>query len=198
MWRRFSARLSIGCGDAGCGDGCCGVDCSTRPQVEDLLKAHPEIARCSRLVCGYAAWRIPGSGGKDMVQVVGLDFESPPAIGLAIDHPDPGSLLRPDGHVLIARKDRDKLGIEQKHMAGPDDHPNEMAVKAARILAALQETRQREQTIVIFTSDHGLAVGSHGLRGKQNMYEHTIGVTESGCDIFTLSPAGLDRPPVRA
>ena len=26
---------------------------------------------------------------------------------------------------------RDKLGIEQKHMAGPDDHPNEMAVKAA-------------------------------------------------------------------
>ncbi|MFO1096556.1 MAG: sulfatase-like hydrolase/transferase [Planctomycetaceae bacterium] len=31
-------------------------------------------------------------------------------------------------------------------------------------------------TIVVFTSDHGLAIGSHGLRGKQNMYEHTIGV----------------------
>jgi arylsulfatase A-like enzyme len=29
---------------------------------------------------------------------------------------------------------------------------------------------------VIFTSDHGLAMGSHGLRGKQNMYEQTIGV----------------------
>jgi 3-oxoacyl-[acyl-carrier-protein] synthase-3 len=27
---------------------------------------------------------------------------------------------------------RDKLGIEQKHMAGPDDHPNEMAVLAAK------------------------------------------------------------------
>ena len=26
---------------------------------------------------------------------------------------------------------RDKLGIEQKHMAGPEDHPNEMAIKAA-------------------------------------------------------------------
>ena len=27
---------------------------------------------------------------------------------------------------------RDKLGIEQKHMAAPDDHPNEMAIKAAK------------------------------------------------------------------
>ncbi len=33
-----------------------------------------------------------------------------------------------------------------------------------------------ENTLVIFSSDHGLALGSHGLRGKQNMYEHTIGV----------------------
>jgi arylsulfatase A-like enzyme len=45
-----------------------------------------------------------------------------------------------------------------------------------RILAALDETGQRAGTIVIFSSDHGLAMGSHGLRGKQNMYEHTIGV----------------------
>ena len=35
-------------------------------------------------------------------------------------------------------------------------------------------------------------------RSLSAQYEHTIGVTESGCDIFTLSPAGLDRPPVRA
>jgi arylsulfatase A-like enzyme len=45
-----------------------------------------------------------------------------------------------------------------------------------RILAAVDDAGQRENTLVIFTSDHGLAVGSHGLRGKQSMYEHTIGV----------------------
>jgi arylsulfatase A-like enzyme len=45
-----------------------------------------------------------------------------------------------------------------------------------RVLAALRETGQAENTVVIFTSDHGLALGSHGLMGKQNMYEHTIGV----------------------
>lgn len=45
-----------------------------------------------------------------------------------------------------------------------------------RILATLEETGQARNTLVIFASDHGLAIGSHGLRGKQNMYEDTIGV----------------------
>ncbi|MHC4405930.1 MAG: sulfatase-like hydrolase/transferase [Planctomycetota bacterium] len=45
-----------------------------------------------------------------------------------------------------------------------------------RILDTLETTGQAQRTVVIFTSDHGLAMGSHGLRGKQNMYEHTIGV----------------------
>lgn len=31
-----------------------------------------------------------------------------------------------------------------------------------------------EDTIIIFTSDQGLALGSHGLLGKQNQYEHSI------------------------
>ncbi len=48
--------------------------------------------------------------------------------------------------------------------------------QVGRLRAALAETGQAENTVVIFTSDHGLALGSHGLMGKQNMYEHTIGV----------------------
>jgi arylsulfatase A-like enzyme len=50
-----------------------------------------------------------------------------------------------------------------------------MDEQLGRILAALDATGQAANTIVIFTSDQGLAMGSHGLRGKQNMYEHTIG-----------------------
>ena len=45
-----------------------------------------------------------------------------------------------------------------------------------RVLDALDATEKTDKTIIVFTSDHGLAIGSHGLRGKQNMYEHTIGV----------------------
>ena len=51
-----------------------------------------------------------------------------------------------------------------------------MDAQIGRILKALDETGQSANTIVIFASDHGMAVGSHGLRGKQNMYEHTINV----------------------
>ena len=51
-----------------------------------------------------------------------------------------------------------------------------MDAQIGRIVQALEATNSLENTIIVFTSDHGLAVGSHGLRGKQNMYEHTIGV----------------------
>lgn len=43
-----------------------------------------------------------------------------------------------------------------------------------RLLAAVDRIGQRQNTIVIFTSDQGLGIGSHGIRGKQNMYDHTI------------------------
>jgi arylsulfatase A-like enzyme len=45
-----------------------------------------------------------------------------------------------------------------------------------RILKALDENGQRDNTYIIFTSDHGLAVGHHGLLGKQNMYDHSMRV----------------------
>ena len=32
-------------------------------------------------------------------------------------------------------------------------------------------------------------------RSLSAQFEHTVGVTETGCDVFTLSPRGLDRPP---
>ncbi len=52
----------------------------------------------------------------------------------------------------------------------------QMDRQLGRILQALEETGQLQNTIIVFTSDHGVALGSHGLRGKQNMYEHTIRV----------------------
>jgi arylsulfatase A-like enzyme len=44
-----------------------------------------------------------------------------------------------------------------------------------RILDAIPEN-QRASTFIIFTADSGLAVGSHGLFGKQNLYEHSMRV----------------------
>jgi arylsulfatase A-like enzyme len=44
----------------------------------------------------------------------------------------------------------------------------------ARILAALERTGRAQNTIIIYTADHGLALGSHGLLGKQSLYEHSM------------------------
>ena len=49
-------------------------------------------------------------------------------------------------------------------------------VQIGRILDALEASGQLDNTVVIFTADHGLAVGRHGLLGKQNQYDHSVRV----------------------
>jgi arylsulfatase A-like enzyme len=49
-----------------------------------------------------------------------------------------------------------------------------MDAQIKRILDKLEETGQADNTYIFFTADHGLAVGHHGLMGKQNMYEHSL------------------------
>jgi len=43
-----------------------------------------------------------------------------------------------------------------------------------RILDALEESGKADNTIIVFSADHGLAVGQHGLMGKQNQYDHSV------------------------
>lgn len=49
-----------------------------------------------------------------------------------------------------------------------------MDEQIGRILNAYSKTHDAKNTYVIFTADHGLAVGKHGLMGKQNMYDHSV------------------------
>lgn len=46
--------------------------------------------------------------------------------------------------------------------------------QVGRILDALEKSGRAANTFVVFTGDHGLAVGEHGLMGKQNMYDCSI------------------------
>jgi len=45
-----------------------------------------------------------------------------------------------------------------------------------RLLAALEEKGELDNTIIVFSGDNGLAVGQHGLMGKQNLYDHSVRV----------------------
>jgi arylsulfatase A-like enzyme len=49
-----------------------------------------------------------------------------------------------------------------------------MDEQIGRILAALRASGQAENTIIIFAADNGLALGSHGLLGKQSVFEHSM------------------------
>jgi arylsulfatase A-like enzyme len=54
-------------------------------------------------------------------------------------------------------------------MTGLDDH-------IGRLLRFLKDRKLYDDTIVIFSSDNGLAMGSHGLMGKQSLYDHSAKV----------------------
>jgi len=43
-----------------------------------------------------------------------------------------------------------------------------------RLLGRLEARGQLDDTVIVFTGDQGLAIGSHGLLGKENMYDHSI------------------------
>lgn len=46
-------------------------------------------------------------------------------------------------------------------------------IQLNKVLGKLETMGELDNTYVIYTSDHGIAVGRHGLMGKQNLYEHS-------------------------
>ncbi len=49
-------------------------------------------------------------------------------------------------------------------------------VQIGRILDALERTGKADSTWIVFTADHGLSLGHHGLFGKQNQYDVSVRV----------------------
>ncbi len=49
-----------------------------------------------------------------------------------------------------------------------------MDEQIGRVLAALDQSGQADNTLIVFTADNGLALGSHGLLGKQSVFEHSV------------------------
>ena len=49
-------------------------------------------------------------------------------------------------------------------------------IQIGRVLDKLEAMGELDNTYVFYTADHGMAIGRHGLQGKQNLYEHTLRV----------------------
>jgi len=66
--------------------------------------------------------------------------------------------------------------VVQEHIAAYYAMIAHLDYHIGRVLDALENSGQADNTIVIFAGDNGLAVGQHGLLGKQNLYEHSVRV----------------------
>jgi arylsulfatase A-like enzyme len=69
-----------------------------------------------------------------------------------------------------------------------------MDAQVGRILDALKKSGQADNTYIFFTADHGLAVGHHGLLGKQNMYDHSVRVPLMVCGPGVPERRTIDTP----
>jgi len=70
---------------------------------------------------------------------------------------------QPTDHMIEMRR-------AYRAMIGEIDHC------VGEIERCLAEQGALDNTVIVFTSDHGLAVGCHGLMGKENLYEHSARV----------------------
>jgi len=66
--------------------------------------------------------------------------------------------------------------IVREHLAAYYAMITHMDNQIGRVLDTLERTGRIEDTVIVFVADNGLAVGSHGLLGKQNLYDHSVRV----------------------
>ena len=90
------------------------------------------------------------------------------------EHPfDNGELRVRDE--LLAEFPRTEAEIRQ-HIADYYAMITHVDDRIGKVLNTLEETGELANTILVFAGDNGLALGRHGLMGKQNLYEHSVGV----------------------
>jgi len=127
------------------------------------------------------------------------------------EHPFDNGMLRIRDEKL-AKFPRTKEVI-RKHMSDYYATISHTDDQIGRVMQALEKSGNADNTIVVFAADNGLGMGSHGLLGKQNIYEHSVRVPliisgpgipkgelrEQLCYIYDLYPtlcerAGLKTP----
>lgn len=64
----------------------------------------------------------------------------------------------------------------KKHVAEYYGMISHLDNELGKVISALKRSGRYEDTIIIFSSDNGLALGQHGLMGKQSAYDHSIRV----------------------
>ncbi len=107
-----------------------------------------------------------------------------------LDMYDPQNIPLPKNFMTQHPFDNGEMGVRDEQLAGFPRKAEEvhrhlveyyamithLDAQIGRILEALKRTGQLDDTFIILTGDNGLAVGQHGLMGKQSVYEHSVHV----------------------
>ena len=125
---------------------------------------------------------------------------------LGIEAARPGNTVGDIGHAIQSHAERQRYGVVREfcgHGVGRLFHD------APEIVHAGKPGQGPElRPGMFFTIEPMINLGKPGVkvlddgwtavtrdRSLSAQFEHSIGITEDGCEIFTRSPAGLDRPP---
>ncbi len=125
---------------------------------------------------------------------------------IGIEHARPGARLGDIGAAIQHHAERNRYGVVREfcgHGVGRLFHDAPEVVHAARA-----GTGPELRPGMFFTIEPMINLGKAGVklledgwtavtrdRSLSAQFEHSIGITEDGCEIFTASPRGLDKPP---
>ena len=125
---------------------------------------------------------------------------------MGIEQARPGNHVGDIGHAIQTHAEKQRYGIVRDfcgHGLGRLFHDSPEIVHAGR-----PGTGPELRPGMFFTIEPMINLGKAGVkvlddgwtavtrdRSLSAQFEHSIGITESGCEIFTKSPAGLDCPP---
>ena len=176
----------------------------------DFLRNHGE----ERPFFAYVAFTAPHDPRNPPPKYRRMYYRNPPPLppNFAPQHPfDNGHMSGRDENLGPWPRTELVVGDQLAEYYGLITH---LDSQVGRILRELESGPHAKNTIVVYTSDHGLAVGSHGLLGKQNVYEHSMGaplvfsgpgIPEGGesstfCYLLDIFPTlcslvGVDPPP---
>ncbi|MEP7221493.1 MAG: type I methionyl aminopeptidase [Novosphingobium sp.] len=125
---------------------------------------------------------------------------------LGIEQAKPGKHLGDIGAVIQAHAEGNRFGVVREfcgHGVGRLFHDSPEVVHAARagtgpllrpgMFFTIEPMINLGKAAVKMLDDGWTAVTRD--RSLSAQFEHSIGITETGCEIFTLSPKGLHKPP---
>lgn len=128
---------------------------------------------------------------------------------LGIEQAKPGNHLGDIGHAIQVHAEKHRYGVVRDfcgHGLGRVFHDSPEVVHVGR-----PGTGPELKPGMFFTIEPMINIGKPGVKMLEDgwtavtrdrtmsaQFEHSIGITETGCEIFTKSPSGLDSPPYSA